>query len=52
MPARSENLTTLFLKIRACLLQQEAVSNGEVADVCRSMVLSSSASKKYNIRKM
>jgi len=30
MLARSENHMTLFLKILACLLEQGAMSNGEV----------------------
>jgi hypothetical protein len=52
MPARYEHPTTVFLKILACLLEQGAVSNGEVTDACKSLVLSSSASKKYKITKM
>jgi hypothetical protein len=52
MHARYEHPTTVFLKILASLLEQGAVWNGEVTDVCKSLVPSSSASKKYMIRKM
>jgi hypothetical protein len=52
MPARFEDLRTVFLKIVACLLEQGSMSNDELTDVCRSLVPSSSVSKKYNIRKM